>query len=196
MIFLSSRNEQENRIAYQLSFWSDIENPRTRQDTYTGCFIHIGRLVSTAIESVQREVATEIVRRNSSNLFFDIKTLLSNRFEINIDIRCNQFSNPQICIQHNVDMGEFLFESPCRVEANIQSRSRWVARTILDYLLTIDQDEDERRFESIRPEIGELLLQPTYIGDATCLYSAQSRQLRCAVNPSGPCEGCRYYEKR
>lgn len=33
------------------------------------------------------------------------------------------------------------------------------------------------------------------IGDATCRYNAQSELMRCAVNPSGPCEGCRFYEK-
>lgn len=33
------------------------------------------------------------------------------------------------------------------------------------------------------------------LGDATCLYSARSELVRCAVNPIGPCEGCRFYEK-
>lgn len=32
------------------------------------------------------------------------------------------------------------------------------------------------------------------IGDPTCLYNARSSRLRCAVNPSGPCEGCNHYE--
>jgi hypothetical protein len=34
------------------------------------------------------------------------------------------------------------------------------------------------------------------IGDISCQYNARSGYLRCAVNPSGPCEGCRYYEPR
>lgn len=34
------------------------------------------------------------------------------------------------------------------------------------------------------------------IGDITCKYNARSGYLRCAVNPSGPCEGCRYYQPR
>ena len=33
------------------------------------------------------------------------------------------------------------------------------------------------------------------LGDASCIYSAHSELLRCAVNPAGPCEGCRYFEK-
>ncbi len=32
------------------------------------------------------------------------------------------------------------------------------------------------------------------IGDISCRFNARSGYLRCAVNPSGPCEGCRYYE--
>lgn len=34
------------------------------------------------------------------------------------------------------------------------------------------------------------------IGDISCRYNARSGYLRCAVNPQGPCEGCRYYEPR
>ncbi|MCX7593675.1 MAG: DUF6464 family protein [Fischerella sp.] len=34
------------------------------------------------------------------------------------------------------------------------------------------------------------------IGDISCRYNARSGYLRCAVNPSGPCEGCRYYESK
>lgn len=32
------------------------------------------------------------------------------------------------------------------------------------------------------------------IGDFTCRYNARSPYVRCAVNPSGPCETCRFYE--
>jgi hypothetical protein len=32
------------------------------------------------------------------------------------------------------------------------------------------------------------------IGDATCRFNANSELVRCAVNPDGPCETCRYYE--
>ena len=34
------------------------------------------------------------------------------------------------------------------------------------------------------------------LGDATCVYSAHSELLRCAVNPAGPCGGCRHYVPR
>lgn len=32
------------------------------------------------------------------------------------------------------------------------------------------------------------------IGDITCEYNARSNYIRCAVNPSGPCLDCRYYQ--
>ncbi|MGC9502932.1 DUF6464 family protein [Baaleninema sp.] len=34
------------------------------------------------------------------------------------------------------------------------------------------------------------------LGDRTCRYNARSPYIRCAVNPEGPCQGCRHYEKR
>ncbi|MBE9125356.1 MULTISPECIES: DUF6464 family protein [unclassified Coleofasciculus] len=34
------------------------------------------------------------------------------------------------------------------------------------------------------------------VGDITCRFNARSAYIRCAVNPSGPCENCRYYEPR
>ncbi|MBD2136074.1 hypothetical protein H6F32_00385 [Anabaena sp. FACHB-1237] len=33
------------------------------------------------------------------------------------------------------------------------------------------------------------------IGDATCNYNAHSEIIRCAVNPEGPCNSCKYYER-
>lgn len=35
-----------------------------------------------------------------------------------------------------------------------------------------------------------------YIGDTTCINNAHSPYLRCAINPSGPCDECAHYEKR
>lgn len=33
------------------------------------------------------------------------------------------------------------------------------------------------------------------IGDRTCRYNADSEIIRCAVNPSGPCKECRFWEQ-
>lgn len=32
------------------------------------------------------------------------------------------------------------------------------------------------------------------IGDISCRFNARSGYLRCAVNPQGPCQGCRQYD--
>ncbi|MEA5568097.1 DUF6464 family protein [Anabaena sp. UHCC 0399] len=34
------------------------------------------------------------------------------------------------------------------------------------------------------------------IGDISCKFNARSGYLRCAINPNGPCQSCRYYESR
>jgi Family of unknown function (DUF6464) len=34
------------------------------------------------------------------------------------------------------------------------------------------------------------------IGDISCKFNARSGYLRCAINPNGPCQDCRYYESR
>lgn len=32
------------------------------------------------------------------------------------------------------------------------------------------------------------------IGDLTCQFNARSSYIRCAVNPSGPCQDCLHYQ--
>lgn len=34
------------------------------------------------------------------------------------------------------------------------------------------------------------------IGDLSCEYNARSPFLRCAINPSGPCQNCQHYRPR
>lgn len=34
------------------------------------------------------------------------------------------------------------------------------------------------------------------VGDITCQFNARSSYLRCAINPSGPCESCSHYQSR
>jgi hypothetical protein len=45
-----------------------------------------------------------------------------------------------------------------------------------------------------RPEEQSLVEGCWVIGDATCNYNARSEIIRCAVNPAGPCNVCRFYE--
>jgi Family of unknown function (DUF6464) len=42
-----------------------------------------------------------------------------------------------------------------------------------------------------RPEEQTLVNGQLAIGDATCIYNARSTLIRCAINPAGPCEGCK-----
>lgn len=45
-----------------------------------------------------------------------------------------------------------------------------------------------------RPSEKTLVQGRWVIGDATCSYNALSEIIRCAVNPDGPCNSCRFYE--
>ncbi|MGB5913269.1 MAG: DUF6464 family protein [Phormidesmis sp.] len=44
------------------------------------------------------------------------------------------------------------------------------------------------------PEERTLLNGIWVIGDITCTYNACSELVRCAINPSGPCDGCTDYQ--
>lgn len=46
-----------------------------------------------------------------------------------------------------------------------------------------------------RPTERSLVEGRWVLGDASCRFNARSEILRCAVNPEGPCDRCRYYEK-
>ena len=45
-----------------------------------------------------------------------------------------------------------------------------------------------------RPTEKSLINGRWVIGDANCHFNARSELIRCAVNPEGPCESCRFYE--
>ncbi len=49
--------------------------------------------------------------------------------------------------------------------------------------------------QSPRPSERSLIGDRWVVGDATCRFNARSELLRCAVNPQGPCAGCRYLER-
>lgn len=50
-----------------------------------------------------------------------------------------------------------------------------------------------RRYPSLPADSYYLEGVGFLIGDISCRFNARSRYLRCAVNPEGPCQGCRYY---
>jgi hypothetical protein len=45
-----------------------------------------------------------------------------------------------------------------------------------------------------RPEERSLTNGRWVVGDASCRFNARSELVRCAVNPSGPCSTCQWYE--
>lgn len=45
-----------------------------------------------------------------------------------------------------------------------------------------------------RPTEKSLVQGRWVIGDANCRFNANSELIRCAVNPEGPCDSCRFYE--
>jgi Family of unknown function (DUF6464) len=50
------------------------------------------------------------------------------------------------------------------------------------YVQTADRPTEQTRIED-----------RWVIGDANCEFNARSELIRCAVNPTGPCEGCRHF---
>lgn len=46
-----------------------------------------------------------------------------------------------------------------------------------------------------RPTENSFIEGRWVIGDVSCFFNARSEILRCAVNPEGPCNGCRFYEQ-
>lgn len=72
-------------------------------------------------------------------------------------------------------------------EARDQERMRLALESFANRGLSgLRTDPDQRYIEGL----GFI------IGDLTCRFNARSSQLRCAVNPSGPCIGCSQYEPR
>ncbi|MEH2280972.1 MAG: DUF6464 family protein [Nostoc sp.] len=56
-----------------------------------------------------------------------------------------------------------------------------------------------QRRQNVRPVEGDryYLEGVGYlIGDISCKFNARSGYMRCAVNPEGPCNGCRHYEPK
>jgi Family of unknown function (DUF6464) len=70
-----------------------------------------------------------------------------------------------------------------REEAISRRRSIAIDRHYPHAYKRIPRDPEEKYIEGI----GYI------IGDVSCKYNARSPYMRCAVNPSGLCEGCRDY---
>ncbi|TAE58852.1 MAG: hypothetical protein EAZ76_07500 [Nostocales cyanobacterium] len=72
-------------------------------------------------------------------------------------------------------------------QERIRNRNRQIAQNytpITEYIRPIEGDR------YYLEGVGYL------IGDISCKFNARSGYMRCAVNPSGPCENCRHYESQ
>lgn len=74
-----------------------------------------------------------------------------------------------------------------RVKERAQARLREAAHVSVERVLQRNQTPPDRYYLE---GVGYL------IGDITCRFNARSPYIRCAVNPSGPCQGCYHYETR
>lgn len=72
-----------------------------------------------------------------------------------------------------------------RAKERTQARLRTASQTSVVRVLETNQLPTDRYYLE---GVGYL------IGDISCQFNARSAYIRCAVNPSGPCEACRYYE--
>lgn len=75
-----------------------------------------------------------------------------------------------------------------------RTRTRQIAYNysqIQQYMRPVEGDCVERSSDRYYLEgVGYL------VGDISCKFNARSGYVRCAVNPSGPCQDCRHYESR
>jgi len=74
-----------------------------------------------------------------------------------------------------------------RVKARAQARLAEATQTSVVIISHTDQHPSDRHYLE---GVGYL------IGDITCRYNARSAYIRCAINPSGPCENCPHYEPK
>lgn len=62
--------------------------------------------------------------------------------------------------------------------------------------MTVSRGRIRQNIHPISPDRYYLEGVGYLIGDVSCQFNARSGYLRCAVNPEGPCEGCRYYQPK
>lgn len=92
-------------------------------------------------------------------------------------------------ICHELDLwGEHLFpEARCQVENVLASNQS----TFLELNMALSL--------LYRTAIDAALVSAesySGVGNPACKYSAHSPHLRCAPNPCGPCEGCKFFEQQ
>jgi hypothetical protein len=75
---------------------------------------------------------------------------------------------------------------------------RRAARRSHHRLVTAIESSNRQAYKRIARDPEEYYIEGVgyIIGDVSCRYNACSPYIRCAVNPSGLCEGCREYRSK
>jgi hypothetical protein len=73
-----------------------------------------------------------------------------------------------------------------RMEVRAQERLRAA--------IAVAERRQLQRLLSLPPDHHYVEGMGSFIGDFSCRYNAHSPYIRCAINPTGPCDSCRHYE--
>ena len=108
----------------------------------------------------------------------------------------------EACRRARDAMEQFTELSPMipRLESFLQHPPRIQIPLITDLDLRLSDEALDRLRSSLGAGMVSIaqaqraLTPPTCIGDRTCAHNAWSPNLRCAINPKGPCDECTDYE--
>lgn len=94
---------------------------------------------------------------------------------------------------------EFPFSFDMPSGESFSAVTKWVDEQIVDVFRVPAEalQSDYYLRHSLAQGLRDRVTQPSTppdIGDCLCKYNARSPYLRCAVNPSGPCDGCKSFE--
>lgn len=86
---------------------------------------------------------------------------------------------------------------PCLFYLLVQRRvkQRWQSRLRRTRTMNFYQYHQRSPGANYRHDYSQQRGTKYFIGDPTCRNNAHSPYIRCAINPSGPCEDCSHYEK-
>lgn len=72
-------------------------------------------------------------------------------------------------------------------------KQRWHSRLRHSRLVTADRYPEDllASYQSSDTEFTRY-----FVGNTSCQFNAHSPYIRCAINPSGPCEDCPHYEAK
>nr|WP_199332067.1 DUF6464 family protein [Anabaena lutea] len=83
-----------------------------------------------------------------------------------------------------------------RTQTRTRARTRQIALNYSQMQPYIRPVEGDRTPRSIGGDRYYLEGVGYLVGDISCQFNARSGYIRCAVNPSGPCQDCRHYEPK